>query len=184
MFVLDMCSTPFLPKTLHDTFWEELLKGSHTSDLEFWVTWFGSHFLEQPHVFLNWSFNRLVPRRWLLLYGRIDHECDVWGLVSSSFGVISCCQCHQICKFPIFFNFDSRLHSDFMFSAMVMSFDSHLAPSHAVSCGATPTWSYTTIGVHLLSQRCGGVSQLKALLVSFIFYSNYYIPVFFGGGMG
>lgn len=101
-------------------------------------------------------------------YIGIDHECDVWGLVSSSFGVISCFQCHQICKFPIFFQLDSRLHSDFMFSAMVMSFDSHLAPSHAVSCGATPTWSYTTIGVHLLSQRCGGVSQLKALLVSFI----------------
>lgn len=46
-----MCSTPVLPKTLHDTFWEELLKGSHTSDLEIWETWFGSHFLEQPHFF-------------------------------------------------------------------------------------------------------------------------------------
>lgn len=136
-----------------------------------WKSLFGA-----TTFFLNLSYDWLVPRRCVLLYGGIDHECDVWGLVSSSFGVISCFQCHQICKFRIFFQFDSRLHSDFMFSAMVMSFDSHLAPSHAVSCGATPTWSYTTIGVHLLSQRGGGVSQLKALLVFFIFIPSLYIP--------
>ena len=158
-----------------------------TSDLEFWVTWFGSHFGATTKNLLL-SYNWLVPRRCVLLRGGIYHECDVWGLVSSSFGVISYFQCHQN---SLYFSIDWITAAQWL--NVLCHGDEFRFPPCTFTCGVM--WCHSNLELHhhwcpsifpkmpwSISTKSTSDVLFQHVPSTYIYIYVTYIHLFFGGG--